>query len=408
MEPYYYNHMDRERQSVYRAMHQGLLSLANSFQVPKIDGHALSDIFFELRLDHPELFWAASFKYKYYADSPNLIFIPEYLFEKSKIKDHQKAMTARVEKLARPAAKLSEIEKEKYIHDFICENIHYDKLKKPYSHEIIGPLGHGVGVCEGIAKSVKILCDALGIWCMIALCGNNPEKGIKYRHTWNIVKIGKTYYHLDATFDNSLGKCFETGAEIRYDYFNLDDKAIFRDHEPLIAPAPACTDGDHFYYKEKKLSFTKQEEVYKRALQTAKKNRTFTFHWRGGYLTREVLKELIELIEKAGTEQNKTAHIQLNWPQAVLRFHYTDDISQAVVTMDEANDKLSHNLYFLANIPRNISKKIHYKNRPLPATSLATGGFRIPTYEIFIFPCSPTAVRSSRRRGRTPHRSFRC
>ena len=90
-------------------------------------------------VSYTHLFWAASFKYKYYADSPNLIFIPEYLFEKSKIKDHQKAMNARVEKLARPAAKLSEIEKEKYIHDFICENIHYDKLKKPYSHEIIGP-----------------------------------------------------------------------------------------------------------------------------------------------------------------------------------------------------------------------------------------------------------------------------
>ena len=191
---------------------------------------------------------------------------------------------------------------------------------------------------EGIAKSVKILCDALGIWCMIALCGNNPEKGIKYRHTWNIVKIGKTCYHLDATFDNSLGKCVETGGEIRYDYFNLDDKAVFRDHEPLIAPAPACTDGDHFYYKEKKLSFTKTEEVYKRSLQTAKKNKTLTFHWRGGYLTREVLKELIELIEKAGAEQNKTAHIQLNWPQAVLRIHYTDERSQAVITMEEANE----------------------------------------------------------------------
>ena len=180
MEPFYYNHMDKERQAVYRAMQQGLLSLADSFQIPRIDGHALSDIFFELRLDHPEIFWVSSFKYRYFADSPNLIFIPEYLFEKSKIKDHQKAMNARVEKLARSAAKLPELEKEKYIHDFICENIHYDKLKKPYSHEIIGPLGHGVGVCEGIAKSVKILCDALGIWCMIALCGNNPEKGIKY------------------------------------------------------------------------------------------------------------------------------------------------------------------------------------------------------------------------------------
>ena len=337
MEPYYYNHMDRERQSVYRAMHQGLLSLADSFQVPKIDGHALSDIFFELRLDHPELFWAASFKYKYYADSPNLIFIPEYLFEKSKIKDHQKAMNARVEKLARPAAKLSEIEKEKYIHDFICENIHYDKLKKPYSHEIIGPLGHGVGVCEGIAKSVKILCDALGIWCMIALCGNNPEKGIKYRHTWNIVKIGGTYYHLDATFDNTLGKHSFGAKEIRYDYFNLDDKNIFRDHEPLIAPAPACTDGDHFYYKEKKMSFTKTEDVYKRSLQAAKKGKMLTFHWRGGYLTRAVLDELLDLIKKAGAEKGKVARIALNWPQAVLRLEYVED-GQENVTMEEANE----------------------------------------------------------------------
>ena len=335
---YYFQQMNREEKQVYRAMYDGFTALSPEFPVLRLERKELSEIFFRLRLDHPAIFYVSSFTYRFFDQADYVHLIPEYLFEKSKIKDHQKAMNARVEKLARPAAKLPELEKEKYIHDFICENIHYDKLKKPYSHEIIGPLGHGVGVCEGIAKSVKILCDALGIWCMIALCGNNPEKGIKYRHTWNIVKIGKTCYHLDATFDNSLGKCVETGGEIRYDYFNLDDKAVFRDHEPLIAPAPACTDGDHFYYKEKKLSFTKTEEVYKRSRQTAKKNKTLTFHWRGGYLTREVLKELIELIEKAGAEQNKTAHIQLNWPQAVLRIPYTDERSQAVVTMEEANE----------------------------------------------------------------------
>lgn len=105
-------------------------------------------------------------------------------------------MRSRVEKLVRPAKDMSEWEKEKYVHDFICQNVHYDKLKKAYSHEIIGPLGQGVGVCEGIAKAVKVLLDALGVWCVIAICGNNPEKGIKYRHTWNIVRIGGTYYHL--------------------------------------------------------------------------------------------------------------------------------------------------------------------------------------------------------------------
>jgi len=320
MEPYYYTKMSKPQQAVYYAIYQGLMALSDSFQVPKLEGRELSDVFFQLRLD-----------------SANITFLPEYIFEKGKIKEHQKALKARVEKLVRPAMKLSEWEKEKYVHDFICENVHYDKLKKSYSHEIIGPLGQGVGVCEGIAKSVKVLCDALGIWCMIAICGNNPEKGIKYRHTWNIVKIGGTYYHLDATFDNTLGKHSFGAKEIRYDYFNLDDKNIFRDHEPLIAPAPACTDGDHFYYKEKKMSFTKTEDVYKRSLQAAKKGKMLTFHWRGGYLTRAVLDELLDLIKKAGAEKGKVARIALNWPQAVLRLEYVED-GQENVTMEEANE----------------------------------------------------------------------
>lgn len=337
MEQYYYNHMNKAQQAAYHSILSGVKNLADEFQIPALEGEELYNVFFQMRLDHPEIFWVSSYKYRYYKDSPNLIFIPEYLFDKKKICEHQKAMTARVEKLIRPAQKLSEWEKEKYVHDFICENIRYDKLKKSYSHEIIGPLGQGVGVCEGIAKAVKVLLDALGVWCVIAICGNNPEKGIKYRHTWNIVKIGGTYYHLDATFDNTLGKDRET-SEIRYDYFNLDDSQIFRDHEPLIAPAPHCGDHEHFYYEEKKLSFTKKEDVYKRSLQAAKKGRVLIFHWRGGYLTKEVLKELLELIRKAGDEKDKTAMVSINWPQAVIRVQYTDMQVQESVTIEEANE----------------------------------------------------------------------
>ena len=333
MEPYYYTKLNKQHQAVYHAMQQCLISLADEWQMPRVSGEALYNIFFQLRLDHPEIFWATGFKYRYYENSGNLIFLPEYLFEKAKIREHQKAMASRVEKLVRPAKSMSELKKEKYVHDFICQNVRYDKLKKSYSHEIIGPLGQGVGVCEGIAKSVKVLLDALGVWNVIAICGNNPEKGIKYRHTWNIVKIGGTYYHLDATFDNSLGD-----EEIRYDYFNLDDKNIFRDHEPLIAPAPSCTDGGHFYYKEKKLSFTKVEDVYKRSLQAAKKGKTLDFHWRGGYLTKEVLKELLDEIHKAGEERQKKAIVNLNWPQAVLRVRYADGAVSEEVHMQEANE----------------------------------------------------------------------
>ena len=303
MEQYYYNHMNKAQQAAYHSILSGVKNLADEFQIPALEGEELYNVFFQMRLDHPEIFWVSSYKYRYHKDSPNLIFIPEYLFDKKKICEHQKAMTARVEKLIRPAQKLSEWEKEKYVHDFICENIRYDKLKKSYSHEIIGPLGQGVGVCEGIAKAVKVLLDALGVWCVIAICGNNPET-----------------------------------SEIRYDYFNLDDSQIFRDHEPLIAPAPHCGDHEHFYYKEKKLSFTKKEDVYKRSLQAAKKGRVLIFHWRGGYLTKEVLKELLELIRKAGDEKDKTAMVSINWPQAVIRVQYTDMQVQESVTIEEANE----------------------------------------------------------------------
>lgn len=340
MEPYYYNQMGKREQSIYYGMKTGLAALAPSFQVPKLEGRELSDIYFKLRLDCPEIFYTVGFKYRYYKDSDHVEIIPEYLFDKGKVKSHQQAMKARVEKLSRPALKLGEKERELYVHDFICSNIRYDKLKKPYSHEIIGPLGQGVGVCEGIAKTVKILCDALGIWCIVVISEANPEKKIKYRHAWNIVRIGGRYYHLDATFDNTLGRK-EIG---RYDYFNLDDGRIFRDHQPVIGRVPACSDGDSFYYKEKKLSFTKLEDVEKRALQAAKKGNVLLFHWRGGYLTREVLMELLELAERAAAARGKHAQVSLNWPQAVLQVSFMEERASQQVVMEEANEGELYNI----------------------------------------------------------------
>ena len=107
MEPFYYSKMNKMQQAAYHAICQGVLQMEKEIQVPRMSGEELYNVFFQMRLDHPEIFWVSSYKYRYYKDSPNLIFIPEYLFDKKKICEHQKAMTARVEKLIRPAQKLS-------------------------------------------------------------------------------------------------------------------------------------------------------------------------------------------------------------------------------------------------------------------------------------------------------------
>ena len=337
---YYYTQLNKQEQAAYYALLQGLNSLAPSFMVPRLEGDALFKIHFLLRLDHPEVFWSAGMKYKYYDNSSSVEVVPEYLFDKKKIQEHQKAMNSRVEKVARPAAGLKEEEKLKYIHDFICENVYYDKLKKQYSHEIIGPMGQGVGVCEGIAKSVKILCDALNIWCTIAISEANPEKGIKYRHAWNVLKINGKYYHLDATFDNSLGKGRDKVAaeELRYDYFMLSDKQVFRDHEPVIWRVPECSDGEAFYYKAKKVSFTKLEDIRKRSAQAVKKGKTLTFHWRGDYLTRERLVEILGIIEEEAKAKDKHARVSVNVRQAVIRAVFGDMMPAEQLIEEEANE----------------------------------------------------------------------
>lgn len=334
MEQYYYSRMNKAQKSVYKAMKGGLESLAPSFQIPLIPGSDLAEVYFLLRLDNPDIFYAEGASYRYCQDSGNAEMIPEYLFDKKKVQEHQKAMKSRVEKLVRPAVAMSEMEKLQYIHDFICENIRYDKLKKQYSHEIIGPLGQGVGVCEGIAKSVKILCDALGLWCIIAISENNPEKGIKYRHAWNIVKVNGKCYHFDATFDNSLSK--EQG--VRYDYFMLSDKQIARDHEPVIWQVPECGDSESFYYRMKKLSFTKMEDVRKRSAQAVKKGRVLTFHWRGGYMTKEVVREMLDIFEEEAVKKSKHARVALNWPQSVVRVAFEEQLDHEEVVYQEANE----------------------------------------------------------------------
>ena len=331
---YYYDQLNKDQQRAYYAMKQGLLNLQDSISVPMLSKKELSDIYFLIRMDCPEIFYSVTFSYRYYEDSTMVELIPQYLFPKDKIKEHRQAMESRVKKLARQAADLDEKGKELFIHDFIVENVKYDKLKKAYSHEIIGALGNGVAVCEGIAKAVKILCDALNIWCIIALSEANPEKGIKYRHAWNVIQIKGQYYHLDVTFDNTLSR----DDVVRYDYVNLSDKQIFRDHEPVIWKVPVCNDGDHFYYKEKKVSWTTMDEVRNRTKQAVKKGKVLLFHWRGGYLTKEILSELLGVFDQEAKAKDKRAYVSVNWPQAVLRVRFVEGAGEELLEMEEANE----------------------------------------------------------------------
>lgn len=314
--------MTKGEQGVYDIMLRAFLGLESEFRVIKLENRVISDIYSRLKLDEPWLFYVTGFSMRIAPGADHMTVIPKYMFKKDKVLMHRQSLQSRVKKLIRPMEGLDRDGKEAAIHDFICSSVKYDKLKKDYSHEVIGPLTQGVGVCEGIAKTVKLLCDEVGIECVVALCENDPSRGIEYRHTWNVLNLGGKWYHLDATFDNTLQKY---GSK-RFDYYNINDKVIFRDHCPLVYPVPECRDDSMFYYRKKGLSLTKYEDVAKKTAKAAKskKEHCFTFHWRGGYLSRKTVGELGPIIAESAEKYGRGVKITFNFATSVIHTVFTD------------------------------------------------------------------------------------
>lgn len=332
MDGFYYKGLGREEKAAYEQMKTGFEQLMPAVRVIRLERERLAEVYLRLKLDTPLLFYVTGYSYRYYPGADHVELIPQYLFDKGKIRTHRQAVSARIQRVIRPLQGKSQREKELAIHDFILDNVRYDKLKKPYSHEIIGPLTQGVGVCEGIAKTVKALCDAVGVECIVALGEANPERGVQYRHTWNVLTIDEKRYHMDATFDNSL----QRGTH-RYDYFNLDDRHIFLDHERLVLPVPQCREDKGYYYRS--VSLTKPEAVAERVRQALRKKQAhFVFHWRGGGLSREILGEILRAASAEAGKKGLQVGCAVNVRQAVIQLDFGSAAETELQQPDEGQE----------------------------------------------------------------------
>lgn len=129
----------------------------------------------------------------------------------------------------------TDLEKAKFIHDYICKNCKYFKYPKEESEAVkekvytaYGCLCEGKAVCEGIAKAYQLLMNRIGIDCRrIHGMAKDNENGY---HSWNIVKIGNTWKHTDVTWDLNITCDSEQKDKISYDYFNISNREIQKDH----------------------------------------------------------------------------------------------------------------------------------------------------------------------------------
>ena len=96
MAGWYYRQLDRSGREVYDGMRAGFAALAPAIRLPRLEGERLSEIYLRLKLDEPLLFHVTGFKYRFDPRGDHIELIPEYLFDKGKIRQHRQAVAARL------------------------------------------------------------------------------------------------------------------------------------------------------------------------------------------------------------------------------------------------------------------------------------------------------------------------
>lgn len=114
---------------------------------------------------------------------------------------------------------MSDYEKEKAIHDYLVNHFSYDQDFDIYT--IRGFLQNNEGVCQAYADTFQLLMNLIGIQCITQ---SGIANGVS--HAWNIVLLDGEWYNVDVTWDDPIS----TKDILRYDYFNITDKQLSKDH----------------------------------------------------------------------------------------------------------------------------------------------------------------------------------
>lgn len=173
-------------------------------------------------------------------------------------------------------ADMTDYEKVLAMNQWLAENVDYDYgnfLKNSIpnsSFEKRGVYEKGIAVCQGYALAFKEVMEHYGIDCKYIVSGS-------MNHGWNLVKIGKKWYHVDTTWDDAIISEYKapyTGNNAASTYLLISDKKMQKDHTWKTSDYPKA-DSDKV---DKNITHTGiYGAVLNRNSATIKKGATTTF-----------------------------------------------------------------------------------------------------------------------------------
>lgn len=270
---FYHDQLPDERwHGFYKAAEAAIRSFAPNVRYLKLSSEA-KDYLTALTYiysDHPEYFYMNVYGCRYFFTDTEVIVYFSYDFGVEEASRRLAALNAAADRIIAECfpegiENTSELRREKKIFDWITYNVTYDhasleKYRKDTSvlgeaWTAYGTLVLRTAVCQGIANAFKLLCDRAGIPSLV-VCGMAGE-----RHAWNIVRIDQRFYQVDCTWALKYNMDFSAPYQ-RYQYLNLPDVVMKRNHTPDDDFLPQCASLRYNPFKMRGECCGNDEELY--------------------------------------------------------------------------------------------------------------------------------------------------
>ena len=254
----YFAMLNENEKNAYSLICENLTMGNKEFEcVVSIKADQLTTVIDSVLNDHPELFWVDNtYGYSYEPATGDIKDITFDFFDfadtPKKLASAKTAFNSAADLIvAQAMTNQRAVERELYIHDYICQNTDYD-TEAPYNQSAYSVIVLHESVCAGYAKAFQYLAQRCGLTCYYVtgrtdglggrLVSGSNEDG---SHSWCMMKIDADYYNVDCLWDDTASDSY--GSQI-YPFFNLTDELfIYHARINMAVSLPKCTATEFKY-----------------------------------------------------------------------------------------------------------------------------------------------------------------
>lgn len=311
---YYYNQLNQRNKKIYKAIYTGIMNYEQDVEVPgvNLDEHTVGWVYHCVLWDNPYIFNVGEYAMWNAVSSDKSRIKMATLCDADTEKRYRKQVENEVNRiLSVPGLqKMTDFQKEVFVHDFVINNIQYDQTsgndgKRIQPYTVYGALVERRAVCEGIAKTVKLLLNLLDVKCIVV-----SGKYDGHAHAWNIVKINDWTYNLDVTMD--MGRVVNPGM-MRYNYFNFRNSDISNYEVDNAQMIPKCR-AIEYNYLIKTAGFVSNYDRLKKYIENCLKKKKTCMYFKQNknvddQFTNMSFVEFQEVVDKAYSEVTNAMNV---------------------------------------------------------------------------------------------------